>query len=256
MPIVSLPALAPMLEKLERWAPLTEADRAAILALPHRIRTLSSHDFIVREGNHSDHSCILLSGFAVRHKITGRGGRQIMSLHMVGDLVDLQNSLLTVADHNVQAVSPVVAAFVPVGAIKAIATNHVAVGRAMWRETLIEASIFREAIINIGRRDAESRVAHFLCEIALRMEAAGLGTADRFVLPLTQEQLGDMLGLTSVHINRTLRQLGEQKIIERAQRSVVVRDFRALRSIGDFDSTYLHLHGSTPDSMSGPGVYG
>jgi CRP-like cAMP-binding protein len=245
-----------MLRKLQHWAALDESDRAAALSLPHRIRYLNAHDFIVREGEKPAYSCVLLSGFAVRHKIAGNGGRQILSLHMIGDLVDLQNSLLDVADHSVQAIGPVEAAYIPVAAITAIAVEHPALGRALWRETLVEGSIFREWILNIGRRDARTRTAHFLCEISLRLEAAGLASGGRFELPVTQEQLGDMLGLTAVHVNRTLQSLSAAGIVERQQRSVFVRDWKQLARAGDFDPAYLHLHGSIPKQASFPAAYG
>ena len=133
--------------------------------------------------------------------------------------------------------------------------SHPAVGKALWRETLVEASIFREALLNIGRRDARTRVAHFLCEISLRLEAAGLAAADHFELPVTQEQLGDLLGLTSVHVNRTLRALREDKVIGRIDRLIVILDLRRLMDVGDFDSTYLHLNGAAPESR-GVAAYG
>lgn len=256
MSIIPLPPLVPMLRKLQHWAALDDADRAALLALPHTIRRLSAHDFIVHEGDKPAYSCVLLSGFAVRHKIAGNGGRQILSLHMAGDLVDLQNSLLDVADHNVQAIGRVEAAYIPIEAIKAIAADHPAVGKAMWRETLVEASIFREWILNIGRRDARTRTAHFLCETALRLEAAGLSTAGQFELPVTQEHLGDILGLTGVHVNRTLQALSADGLVERRQRSVTIRDWDRLAATGDFDPTYLHLHGSVPAETSSLAGYG
>ena len=256
MSVLPLPPLLPMLRKLQHWASLDDADRTAVLALPHKVRRLNAHEFIVHEGEKPAFSCVLLSGFAVRHKIAGNGGRQILSLHMIGDLVDLQNSLLDVADHNVQAIGRIEAAYIPVEAIKAIAADHPAVGRAMWRETLVEGSIFREWILNIGRRDARTRTAHFLCELALRLEAAGLSTAERFDLPLTQEHLGDILGLTAVHVNRTLQALSADGIVERRQRSLTIRDWDRLATTGDFDPTYLHLQGAMPAEESTPASYG
>ncbi|MBC9032147.1 cyclic nucleotide-binding domain-containing protein [Sphingomonas sp. JC676] len=123
-----------MLKQLEQSARLPASDRTAILALPHFIRNHGTGEFIIREGDEASHSCVLLSGFAVRHKLTGSGARQILSLHLEGDLVDLQNSLLGFADHNVETLSPVEAAYIPVSVITAIAANHPVVGKTMWRE--------------------------------------------------------------------------------------------------------------------------
>ena len=165
---------------------------------------------------------------------------------MKGDLADLQNSLLGTADHNLQALTHVEVALIPVEAIQEIAFARPAVGRAMWYETLVDASIFREWTLNVGRRDARTRAAHMLCEFALRLEAAGLGERCHYELPMTQEQLADALGLTSVHTNRTLMGLGEDGLITRTQRSVRIDDWPRLMRRGDFDPAYLHLDASAP----------
>ena len=238
--------LAPMVRKLQQWRPLDEADRRALLALPFREIQLRPHEYIVREGDRPQHSCLMVSGFSVRHKIAGNGGRQIFSIQMKGDLADLQNSLLGVADHNLQALSHVEAALIPVEAIQDIAFTRPAIGRAMWYETLVDASIFREWTLNVGRRDARTRAAHLLCEFGLRLERAGLGARCDYELPMTQEQLADAMGLTSVHTNRTLMSLGEEGLIARTNRAVRIIDLPRLIEIGDFDPAYLHLSGSSP----------
>jgi CRP-like cAMP-binding protein len=236
-------ALAPMVSKLQQWRPLDSKDKEALFALPYRVIELRPHEYIVREGDRPHGSCLMLSGFSFRHKVAGNGGRQIFSIHMKGDLADLQNSLLGTADHNLQALTHVEAAMVPVEAIQDVAFGRPAVGRAMWYETLVDASIFREWTLNVGRRDARARTAHLLCEFALRLEKAGLGERYNYELPMTQEQLADALSLTSVHTNRTLMDLGREGFISRKQRSVKIDDWPGLAKIGDFDPAYLHLDG-------------
>lgn len=240
--------LAPMVSKLQLWRPLDDADREALLALPFRVIDLRPQEYMVREGDKPQNSCLMLAGFSFRHKIAGNGGRQIFSIQMKGDLADLQNSLLGTADHNLQALSHVKAALIPVEAIQEIAFDRPAIGRAMWYETLIDASIFREWTLNVGRRDSRTRTAHLLCEFALRLEIAGLGERCKYELPMTQEQLADALGLTSVHTNRTLKNLGEDGLISRTQRSVRIDDWASLMKAGDFDPAYLHLNGAAPAS--------
>jgi CRP-like cAMP-binding protein len=235
--------LEPMIRKLTGWRMLEEDDRAALRALPHRIITLRPQEYVVREGDRPQHSCLMLSGFAFRHKVAGNGGRQIFSIHMQGDLADLQNSLLGVADHNLQALTHVKVALIPVEAIQNIAFIRPAIGRAMWYETLVDASIFREWTLNVGRRDARTRTAHMLCEFSLRLVTAGLGERCDYELPMTQEQLADALGLTSVHVNRTLMGLAADGLINRSQRSVRIDDWPRLAKEGDFDPAYLHLEG-------------
>jgi CRP-like cAMP-binding protein len=238
-----------MVRKLQQWRPLDADDVDALRALPYRLITLRPHEYIVREGDTPQNSCLMVSGFSYRHKVAGNGGRQIFSIHMQGDLADLQNSLLGTADHNLQALTQVQAALIPVEAIQHIAFTRPAVGRAMWYETLVDASIFREWNLNVGRRDARTRAAHMLCEFALRLEAAGLGERCDYELPMTQEQLADALGLTSVHTNRTLMTLGDEGLIERRQRAVKIVDWPRLMKAGDFDPAYLHLNANPANSL-------
>jgi CRP-like cAMP-binding protein len=231
-----------MLSKLRQWRALDGEDEQALLNLPHRVIRLRPQEYLVREGDAVRHSCVMLGGFSVRHKSAGSGGRQIFSIHMKGDLADLQNSLLGTADHNLQALTQLDVALIPVEAILEIAFSRPEIGRAMWHDTLVDASIFREWTLNVGRRDARARTAHLLCEFSLRLEKAGLGERCGYELPMTQEQLADALGLTSVHTNRTLMILADAGLLSRKHRSVQIRDWPALARAGDFDPAYLHLH--------------
>jgi CRP-like cAMP-binding protein len=238
---VSDHVLAPMVRKLELWRPLGDAEQAAILALPHTIRELKAHQYVVWDGDKPQNACLLLTGFAFRHKIAGNGSRQILSIHMRGDLLDLQNSLLGKADHNVQMITDGTLALIPVQAVIDIAFQYPAIGMAMWYETLVEGSIFREWILNVGRRDAFTAIAHLLCEFALRAEVAGIGESTHYDLPLTQEQLADAVGLTSVHVNRTLMRLEEEGHIRRERRNIQIDDWQKLAKVADFEPRYLHL---------------
>jgi CRP-like cAMP-binding protein len=235
------PLLARLLHKLEGHSPLEESDRRAIIALPMTLRTLDPASYLVREGDEPIYCCVILSGFAYRHKITGEGARQIIALHIPGEFIDLQNSFLEISDHNVQALTRCEVGFVPREAVQAISEAFPNVGRAFWTDTLIDASVFREWTVNVGRRTSITRIAHLLCEFALRLEAAGLSEHDRYELPMTQEQLADAVGLTPVHVNRVLKELGRLGLIERHRRAVVIPDWEKLREVGDFNARYLHL---------------
>lgn len=233
--------LAPLVRKLSLLGPFDEPDHAALLALPNKVRHLEPGQYVVREGDAPTHSCLVLSGFAIRHKVAGNGGRQIVNIHMSGDMVDLQNSLLSTADHNVQALSRMTAAFIPREAIVELAFSRPAVGKALWMETLVEGSIAREWITNIGRRDSLARVAHVLCEFAYRLDAVGIGPECEYELPMTQEQLADAIGLTPVHVNRTLKALDALELTKRSKKSVKITNLKKLAEVGDFRSMYLHL---------------
>jgi CRP-like cAMP-binding protein len=230
-----------MVRRFQARAPLTDTDMAAIRALPFAYRTLDAATYLLREGEPPEQCALLLSGFAYRHKVTGEGERQILAVHMPGEFLDLQNSFLEVADHNVQALTRVDVAMVPVPALRRLAESHPLVARAMWIDTLIESAIFREWIVNVGRRDAITRLSHLLCEFALRLEAAGLAKDYRYELPMTQEQLADATGLTAVHVNRVLKELGRLGLIARDKRAVEIVDWDRLSSVGDFSARYLHI---------------
>jgi CRP-like cAMP-binding protein len=236
-----------MVRKLAYWHKLDAADRAALQALPHVVRQFEQHQYIVRERDRANHACVMLSGFSIRHKIVGGGYRQIVAIHMKGEMVDLQNSLLGTADHSVQMLTAGQVAMIPREEIIRLAFERPSVGKAMWFDTLVDASIFREWIANVGRRNARTRIAHVLCEFALRLRLAGLGDGNGYQLPMTQEQLGDTTGLTSVHVNRTLKLLESEGLIGRlSPRSITIVDWTKLAEVGDFDSAYLHLHEGEP----------
>lgn len=240
-------ALEPLAQKLSYRIKLSAADRAAVLALPHTVKSMEQHHYVVRQGDRAQFSCLMLSGFSMRHKIVAGGFRQIVAIHMKGEMVDLQNSLLGTADHSVQMLTAGKIALIPREEVVKIAFERPNVGKSMWLDTLVDASIFREWIANVGRRDARTRIAHVLCEFALRLKIAGLGDHTDYELPMTQEQLGDTTGLTSVHVNRTLKGLEADRLIERVRpRSITIGDWKKLASVGDFDSGYLHLRENEP----------
>jgi CRP-like cAMP-binding protein len=228
---------------LERWRSLADfsaPDVEAVLSLPYTQRSFPKEAYIVREGQAMSDCCLLLRGFAYRHKLVRDGCRQIISFHIPGEFVDLQNAILPVADHNVQSLDRTEAALIPHDALLAAAEVSEAVRKAMWIETLLDASIFREWVVNVGRRDSRSRIAHLLCELAFRLEKAGPVRESRYDFPMTQEQLADATGLTPVHTNRTLQSLRRDGLIDLSGRSLTVLDWDKLREVGDFDELYLH----------------
>jgi len=236
-----------MVRTLAYRGELDAADCAAIRALPHVVKTLEKNHYVVRQGDRAQYSCVMLSGFSVRHKIIGGGYRQIVAIHMKGDVVDLQNSLLGTADHSVQMLTGGKVAMIPRDEIVRIAFERPAIGKAMWTDTLVDASIFREWVANVGRRDARTRIAHLLCEFSLRLKLAGFGEETHYELPMTQEQLGDATGLTPVHVNRTVKGLEGDGLIDRqSPRSIHIGEWKKLAREGDFDSGYLHLRKDEP----------
>ena len=239
--------LGPLVDKLAYRTNLSEDDRTALLALPFTTRVMERHQFIVRERELASHSCVMLRGFSIRTKLVATGDRQILAVQMTGDFVDLQNSLLRVADHSVQMLTEGKVAMIPREEIIRLTMERPNVAHAMWIDTLVDGSVFREWITNVGRRDARTRIAHLLCEFSIRMRVAGLGQEAHYELPMTQEQLADATGLTSVHVNRTLKTLEQERLIERPNpRAIWIDDWRKLADVGDFDTAYLHLREHEP----------
>ncbi len=233
--------LAVLVRKLEMHARLEPTDREALLALPVVSRMYEPSSYLVREGDAPDQCAILVSGFAFRQKLTGSGMRQIVALHIPGDPLDFQHLFLDVADHNVQTLTRSEVAIVPRAALRELAQSRASIGHAIFVSTLVEASISREWVLNIGRRDARSRLAHLLCEFAIRLDEQGVVGDHGYELPMSQEQLGDALGLTAVHVNRTIKAIEAEGLIARNGRHVSFPRWDALRELGDFSTRYLHL---------------
>lgn len=234
--------------RMSERAHLSDEDRAALASLPHSRRRLNANAYMVREGEPPRSTCgLLLSGMAFRHKLTVEGARQIVSIHLPGELLDLQHLFLNIADHSVQALTETETAEIERAVLQDLLLERPAIARAFWVDGLIEASVFREWVLNVGRRDARARIAHILCEIAIRMRGAGLiEQNERFVLPMTQEQLGDATGLTTVHVNRTIKALASEGLIEHSGRSIAIANWTAIRRVGDFNPLYLHLDQVAP----------
>jgi CRP-like cAMP-binding protein len=230
-----------LVEKLERHGVLSKAAATMLLEIPMTLRTFEPASYVVREGEKPKLCAILVSGFAYRQKLTGNGARQIIAVCLPGDIIDLQNLYLDVADHSVQMLTEGEVLVFPRAALQRVAESEGSIARAILLEVSLEASIFREWIVNIGRRNAKAKVAHLLCEFAIRLEGASRFADADYELPMNQEHLGDALGLTAVHVNRMLRLLADEGLVVWTRRSVKMPDWRRLRVAGDFDSRYLHL---------------
>ena len=231
-----------MVASVGRRVTLDQGDRDALLALRFSTRALPPQSYLVREGEISLRSCsCIVSGLAFRHKLTADGRRQIVSIRVPGDFLDLQHLFLDMADHNIQALTALEVIDINRKDLQDLVLSRPTIARAIWTETLIEASILREWVLNVGRRDGHGRIAHLLCEFAQRMQEAGTDLHAGFHLPITQEQLGDAVGLTSVHVNRMMKLLVSEKVIAFDRRHIKILDWERLRSAGDFSSLYLHL---------------
>jgi CRP-like cAMP-binding protein len=226
---------------LSRFAKLDAADCEAIRALTLEEREITASAYINREGRQPRRCAFVLDGFVFRQKLTVAGQRAIVGLQVPGDFVDLQNLYLDESDHDAVTLTRVLIADLAIAELCHLAEARPLIRRAMWISGLIEASLFREWLLNVGRRDARERVAHLLCEISVRLESAGRARELSYDLPMTHEQIGDALGLTAVHINRVLKGLEKDGLIRRQKREVTINDWQQLRRVADFNERYLHF---------------
>lgn len=234
-------AFTGFLHKLLRHSALEADEQQAILGLPVRPSQVRANADIVRIGETVDHACLVVDGLVGRFEQTSEGQRQITSLHLPGDMIDLHSVVVPRSSSALQALCTSTVLRVPHPALRDVTERFPAVGYAFWRECSVDAAILSQWVANVGRRDAQSRLAHLLCEIAILMEQAGLGSRSAFTLEATQTHLADALGLTPVHVNRTIKALKEAGVLRLEGRTVHIDKWNALASLGGFDASYLHL---------------
>jgi CRP-like cAMP-binding protein len=232
---------SPLIRKLESIFPLSEGERSALESLPIQVANLGPDQDIVRIGERPSRCFLIQDGFTCSYKITGEGTRQILNFHIAGDIPDLQSLHLSVLDHSISTITPCTVGFIPHEALHDLCGRYYRITSALWRETLVDAAVFREWIVNTGRREALSAMAHLLCELVVRLQAVGLAQDHRCDLPLTQSDLADALGVSTVHTNRVLQDLRGAGLITLKERTLTVLDWEGLKTAGDFDPLYLHL---------------
>lgn len=237
------------IRKLGCYGPLSESDSALVGTLTEKTRQVARRTDLVREGDSTDVVHIILEGFAFRYKIVGDGKRQIFGYLVPGDICDLHVALLAEMDHTVSTLSNCVVAEFRRPAILNIIAERPALTRALWWTMLVDEAVLREWTANIGARPAEIRIAHLFCEIYARLEAVGLVSEGIFSLPITQQELGDTVGLSIVHVNRSLKVLRERGLATFQKQSVEIPNISRMQDFADFRDSYLHLR-SSPHSRS------
>jgi CRP-like cAMP-binding protein len=233
--------LAPLTRKLESVARLSDVEKAAVLALSVTVRQMRADHDIVRDRDRPSQSCLVLEGWLCRYKILESGARQIFSFHIGGDLPDLQSLFLNTMDHNLGSLVQSTVAFIPHDSIRTLIRDFPRIGEVLWRDTLIDAAIFREWIVGMGRRDAPSRIAHLFCELFVKLDAVGLTKGYTCDFPLTQSVIADALGLSTVHVNRSLMELRGKGLITLEKHTLKILKWDELQEEAGFDPLYLHL---------------
>ena len=217
-------------------------EEAALAFRSPDIRTLSFErgEVLIEPGAQTSHCLVLLEGFACRYKLTKQARRQIMSIHVRGDFCDLQ-ALWLEMDYGVAALCEGAGALVPHEVLRSAIREHPRVAQALWRMTLVDGAVFREWLVVMGQRPAHVRVAHLLCELTAKVEAAGVALHPAAELPLGPEDLADALGLSFVHVNRVLQTLKAAGVVQRSDNGLLITRLEELRKVGEFDPAFLHL---------------
>jgi CRP-like cAMP-binding protein len=234
-------ATTKLVRKLESIATLTDEERRAIESLPVKVRHLDARQDIVRDGDHPAHCCLVLDGWTCRYKLLSEGKRQIFSFHVAGDIPDLQSLHIHTMDHSLATVTKATVAFIPHESMRELTAGHPNIAALLWRDTLIDAGIFRAWMVGMGRRSAYEQVAHLFCEMYLKLQAVGLAEGYRCPMPITQVDMADALGLTSVHVNRVLKEMRGKALITLRSNTLVIEAWDELLRAAEFDPTYLHL---------------
>jgi CRP-like cAMP-binding protein len=220
---------------------LSAAEEQAIVSSVSEYRDYASDRTFIRAGEELDHSTILLDGLMCRFKDLRDGQRQITELHVAGDFADLHSFTLKRLDHHMMTLTPCRVAIVPHERLSAITEQYPHLTRVYWFSTNLDAAIHREWELSLGRRTAISRMAHLFCELFVRLRIVGLTEGTSYELKLTQTDLAEALGLTSVHINRTLKELREQGLVEFRGSRVEIADLPGLERVAEFNPAYLYL---------------
>lgn len=230
-----------LIRRLEHFCRLSGTDRKALHGLVGKPRQLGPHQDIICEGDDPRHVNLILEGWACRYKQLEDGRRQIISFFLPGDLCDTHIYVLRQMDHSIGTLTPVTLTEIERGALSDVTTRHPRITQALWWDTLVTAAIQREWTVNLGQRDAVERLGHLLCEIFLRLRSVGLAEGETCPFPITQNDLGDAMGISNVHVNRTLQALRGAGLVELKSRRLTIPNLPALQAASLFNPNYLHL---------------
>jgi CRP-like cAMP-binding protein len=231
----------PLFRKLERRDVISDEERSALMACAGDQKIVPAGADLVSEGDRPDVSTLVLSGFSTRYRLLSDGQRQITSIHVPGDFVDLHSLLLKHMDHSVGALSTCTILAFPHARLRQLTRDYPHLTRVLWLMTLLDSAIHREWLVSMGRRSAAQQMAHLICEICVRLDVIGQAPDRSFHWPMTQIELGDTLGLSVVHVNRTLQDLRAERLFTWQQQTITILDWERLQERAEFDARYLHL---------------
>ena len=237
------PVESPLARKLGAFVALTEPELAILEVFHQRRRSFESGMDLVRQGQLGHIAYILAVGWVCSYKLLPKGTRQIVDFQVPGDFLGLRSVLLRTSDHNAEAITQVEVSEVSANDLIDTFASTPRLGTAvLWAASRDEAMVV-EHLIDVGRRKALERTAHFLLELGARLKLVGLGSKEGYACPLSQYLLADALGLSAIHINRILRQLREAGLLTFRSGQVIFDDFERTVKMAEFDTAYLDQDG-------------
>jgi len=243
--------LQPFVDRLQLRSELSREEQAAILALPAEAMSLRGNRDLVALGEKTEASYLLLSGVIGRFSQMRGGVRQIVALHIAGDMADLCAVALPKTSWAFHALVRTEVLRISHSDLTEIASRYPNVAMAFWRDCVADMAIMSEWIVSVARRPAEAKLAHLLCELRCRYKQAGLLAIDGFYpFAATQLQIADVLGITAIHLNRMIRLLRERGLATIGRSGVAIHDYQRLVDLAEFDAAYLHLNEQTSASMA------
>lgn len=234
-----------LLKKLGHGADLDPEDKATLLRGLGRVRRYPADCDIIADRDRPRSVRLIVEGMACRSKALSGGELTITAFLLPGDLCDLDVAILGRMDHTICALAPSEVVDIAQSTIEEWTERHPRINRALWWANLVDEATLRAWLTNLGARRASERIAHLFCELRLRLETVGLATEDGFLLPLTQAQLGQAVGLSVVHVNRVLVGLRTAGLVTFRAGRVEIPDLQRLSLMAGFDPGYLHLTGSS-----------
>lgn len=231
-----------VVEKMRRRDVVNDEEIAVLDSVLDPPRRAAAGADIVTENAHASHSTLILSGFSGRYSTLADGGRQITEVNVPGDFVDLHSLLMKQMDHGIVALSDCIYATAPHSRLIEITERHPHLTRLLWLDTIIDAAIHRQWLVAMGRRSGRGHLAHLICEMYLRLQVVDQTEGLAFELPLTQSVIGDVLGLSTVHVNRLIAELRAEGLVSWSNSRVEILDWDRLAGVAEFDPTYLRLH--------------
>jgi CRP-like cAMP-binding protein len=238
-PLARIEDTCPLAEKLAGYLRLSNDEREFLRDLHTVRRRLARHRELVVEGRHYDNLFILCSGVMYRYKVLSDGKRQALGVGLPGDLIGFPSCLFEAAVSSVASLTEVEVAPVPFARLFDLFTRHPRLGTALFWSSARETAIDAEHLVDLGRRGACQRLAHLILELLVRLRDVGLADELSCTLPLTQELMADLLGLSTPHVNRMVRALRDEGLATVEDQRLVVHDLASLAAVAGFDARYL-----------------